>query len=198
MVRYTKEHKQQTRQRIIAKAGRRLKRNGIDGSGVATLMRDAGLTHGTFYAYFTSKDELVTTAVADQMRAQHENIVAQAAPGRAGLEQMIRWYFSPEQRDSIEDGCPNAALLDEIGRATDPTRQAYTEGALVLIDGFAARLAPHDPPSARLKSLGLLGMMAGTLQLSRALTDRHLADQLLEQGIRNALALIDADAEQHN
>lgn len=197
-MRYTKEHKQQTRQRIIAKAGRRLKRNGIDGSGVATLMRDAGLTHGTFYAYFTSKDELVTTAVADQMRAQHENIVAQAAPGRAGLEQMIRWYFSPEQRDSIEDGCPNAALLDEIGRATDPTRQAYTEGALVLIDGFAARLAPHDPPSARLKSLGLLGMMAGTLQLSRALTDRHLADQLLEQGIRNALALIDADAEQHN
>lgn len=197
-MRYTKEHKQQTRQRIIAKAGRRLKRNGIDGSGVATLMRDAGLTHGTFYAYFTSKDELVTTAVADQMRAQHENIVAQAAPGRAGLEQMIRWYFSPEQRDSIEDGCPNAALLDEIGRATDPTRQAYTEGALVLIDGFAARLAPHDPPSARLKALGLLGMMAGTLQLSRALTDRHLADQLLEQGIRNALALIDADTEQHN
>jgi TetR/AcrR family transcriptional regulator, transcriptional repressor for nem operon len=197
-VRYTKEHKQQTRQRIIATAGRRLKRNGIDGSGVATLMKDAGLTHGTFYAYFTSKDELVTTAVADQMRAQHENIVAQAAPGRAGLEQMIRWYFSPEQRDSIEDGCPNAALLDEIGRATDPTRQAYTEGALVLIDGFATRLAPHDPPSARLKSLGLLGMMAGTLQLSRALTDRHLADQLLEQGIRNALALIDADAEQHN
>lgn len=197
-MRYTKEHKQQTRQRIIAKAGRRLKRNGIDGSGVATLMRDAGLTHGTFYAYFTSKDELVTTAVADQMRAQHENIAAQAAPGRAGLEQMIRWYFSPEQRDSIEDGCPNAALLDEIGRATDPARQAYTDGALVLIDGFAARLAPHDPPSARLKALGLLGMMAGTLQLSRALTDRHLADQLLEQGIRNALALIDADAEQHN
>jgi hypothetical protein len=38
--------------------------------------------------------------------------------------------------------------------------------------------------------------MAGTLQLSRALTDRRLADQLLEQGIRNALALI--DAERHN
>lgn len=195
-MRYTKEHKQETKQRIIATAGRRLKRDGIDGSGVATLMKDAGLTNGTFYAYFTSKDELVATTVADQMRAQHENIVAQAAPGRPGLEQMIRWYFSTEQRDSIEDGCPNAALLDEIGRSTDTTRQAYTDGALVLIDGFAARLAPHDPPSARLKSLSLLGMLAGTLQLSRALTDQQLADQLLEQGIRNALALL--DAEQHN
>ncbi|MDX3697923.1 hypothetical protein PV726_48790 [Streptomyces europaeiscabiei] len=108
----------------------------------------------------------------------------------------MRWYFSPEQRDSIEDGCPNAALLDEIARSTDPTRQAYTDGALVLIDDFAARLAPHDPPSARLKSLSLLAMLAGTLQLSRALTDRQLADQLLEQGIRNALALLVAD--QHN
>uniref|UniRef100_UPI0021C8F8FC TetR/AcrR family transcriptional regulator n=1 Tax=Streptomyces sp. STR69 TaxID=1796942 RepID=UPI0021C8F8FC len=130
-------------------------------------------------------------AVADQMRAQHENIVAQAAPGRAGLEQIIRWYFSTDQRDDIEDGCPNAALLDEIARSTDTTRAAYTKGALTLIDGFAARLAPHDPPSARLKALSLLGMMAGTLQLSRAFTD-----QLLEQGSRNALALI--DAEQHN
>ncbi|MFG3035225.1 TetR/AcrR family transcriptional regulator [Streptomyces sp. NPDC048253] len=195
-MRYTKEHKQETRRRIVETAGRRLKRDGIDGSGVATLMKDAGLTNGTFYAYFASKDELVATAVADQLRTQHENIVARAAPGRAGLEQLIRWYFSAEQRGNVEDGCPNAALLDEIGRSTDRTRQAYTDGALVLIDGFATRLAPHDPPSARLKSLSLLGMMAGTLQLSRALTDRQLADQLLEQGIHNALALL--DAEQHD
>ncbi|MFI1359824.1 TetR/AcrR family transcriptional regulator [Streptomyces sp. NPDC020898] len=195
-MRYTKEHKQETRQRIIETAGRRLKRDGIDGSGVATLMKDAGLTNGTLYAYFTSKDELVAGAVADQMRAQHANIVAHVAPGRAGLEQLIRWYFSPEQRDSIDDGCPNAALLDEIARAADPTRQAYTDGVLVLVDDFAARLAPHDPSSARLRALGLLGMLAGTLQLSRALTDRQLSDQLLDQGIRNALALL--DAEQHN
>jgi AcrR family transcriptional regulator len=179
-VRYTKEHKQETRERIIATAGRRLKRNGIDGSGVATLMKDAGLTNGSLYAYFPSKDRLVAAAVADQMRAQHEKIAARAAPGRAGLEQIVRWYFSPEQRDNIEDGCPNAALLDEIARSTDPTRQAYTDGVLVLIDDFAARLAPRDPSSARLQALGLLGMLAGTLQLSRALTDRQLADRLLE------------------
>jgi AcrR family transcriptional regulator len=195
MVRYAKEHKQETRQRIITMAGRRLKRDDIDGSGVATLMKDAGLPNGTLYAYFTSKDELVAEAVADQMRVQHANIVEQAAPGRAGLEQMIRWYFSSEQRDTIEDGCSNAALLEEIGRSTDRTGQAYTDGVLVLIDGFAARLAPHDPPSAHVEALGLLGMMAGTLQLSRALTDRQLADELLEQGIHNALALLDAEQQ---
>jgi hypothetical protein len=90
------------------------------------------------------------------------------------------------------DGCPNAALLDEIGRCADATRQAYTDGVLVVIDGIAVRMAPEDPLSARVKALSLLGQMAGTLQLSRALTDRQLSDDLLEQGLHNALALVGA------
>jgi AcrR family transcriptional regulator len=193
MVRYTKEHKQETRERIMATAGRRLKRDGIEGSGVATLMKDAGLTNGAFYAHFASKDDLVAEAIADQLHALHANIVAQAEPGLAGLEQIVRWYLSAQHRDNPGDGCPNAALLDEIGRCGDATRQAYTDGVLVVIDGLAARIAPEDPPSARVKALSLLGLMAGTLQLSRALTDRQLSDKLLEQGLRNALTLAGAE-----
>ncbi|WP_406034908.1 TetR/AcrR family transcriptional regulator [Nocardioides sp. NBC_00163] len=193
MVRYTEEHKQETRQRIIATAGRRLKRDGIDGSGVATLMKDAGLTNGAFYRHFESKDSLVAEAITDQLHTLHANIVEQAEPGRAGLEQIVRWYLSAEHRDNPVDGCPNAALLDEIARSHEATRQAYTEGVLVVIDGLAARMAPDDPPLARVKALSLLGLMAGTLQLSRALADRQLSDDLLEQGLRNALSLLDAE-----
>ncbi|TCO44545.1 TetR family transcriptional regulator [Kribbella antiqua] len=194
MVRYTKEHKQETRQRIIATAGRRLKRDGIDGSGVATLMKDAGLTNGAFYAHFESKDSLVAAAIANELDTLHANLVAQAEPGRAGLEQIVRWYLSPDHRDNPVDGCPNAALLDEIARSGDDAiRQAYTDGVLVVIDGLAARMTPEDPASARVKALSLLGLMVGTLQLARALTDRQLSDNLLEQGLRNALALVDAE-----
>ena len=182
-MRYAKEHKQEIRQRIIATAGRRLKRDGIDGSGVATLMKDAGLTNGTFYNHFASKDDLVAIAVADQLHTLHANIVAQMEPGPAGLEKIVRWYLSAHHRDNPGDGC------------ADATRQAYTDGVLVVIDGLAARMTPEDPPSARVKALSLLGMMAGTLQLTRALTDRQLSDDLLEQGLRNALALV--NAEQH-
>ncbi|WP_329343682.1 TetR/AcrR family transcriptional regulator [Streptomyces sp. NBC_00663] len=192
MVRYGKEHKSETRRRIIETAGRRFKQDGIDASGISTLMKDAGLTNGAFYAHFESKDELVTTAIADQLKVQAESVVAQAAPGRAGLEQIVRAYLSPLHRDSLGDGCPNAALLDEIGRCTDATRQAYTDGVLVLVDGIAARMAPEAPSSARVKALSLLGLMAGTLQLARALTDSQLAHELLNQGISNALALLDA------
>jgi TetR/AcrR family transcriptional regulator, transcriptional repressor for nem operon len=190
VVRYAKEHKQATRRRIIEAAGRRLKRDGIDGSGVATLMADVGLTNGAFYAHFASKEDLVATAVADQVRTQAASLDA-VAPGRAGVEQLIRAYLSAEHRDSPEDGCPSAALLDEIGRCTDATKQAYTDGVVAFIDDISARLAPHDPPSARAKTLSVYALMVGTLQLSRALADRELADDILDQGIHNALTALD-------
>ena len=188
-MRYRKEHKQVTRQRIIETAGRRLKRDGIDGSGIATLMADAGLTNGAFYTHFESKEDLVATAIADQLREQRERLAA-VAPGRAGLEQVVRAYLSSEHRDNPEEGCPSAALLDEITRCADPTKQAYTDSVLAFIDDIAARLAPHDPPSARVKALSVYALMIGTLQLSRALADRQLADDILEQGIRNALVVL--------
>jgi TetR/AcrR family transcriptional repressor of nem operon len=194
MARYGKEHKLATRQRIIETAGRRLKRDGIDGSGVATLMADAGLTNGAFYAHFASKEDLVATAVSDQLRDQRERLAA-VAPGRAGIEQVVRAYLSPEHRDNPEDGCPSAALLDEIGRCAEPTRRAYTDSVLAFIDDFAARLAPHDPESARTTVLSVYALMVGTLQLSRALADRELSDAVLEQGISNALAVLNVKHE---
>ena len=189
MARYSTDHKQATRQRIIETAGRRFKRDGIDGSGVATLMADAGLTNGAFYAHFASKDDLVASTVTDQLRHQSTSLGARA-PDRAGVEQYLRDYLSVEHRDNPQDGCPSAALLDEIGRCPDTTKRAYTDGVLVIIDDISARLAPDNPPSARARALSVFALMVGTLQLSRALADRQLADEVLEQGIQNALTLL--------
>src|SRR5437588_574310 len=149
MVRYGKEHKQATRQRIIEMAGRRLKRDGIDGSGIATLMADAGLTNGAFYAHFDSKVDLVGNAVAEQLREQRESFSGQPA------EQIVRAYLSIQHRDHPEGGCASAALLEEIGRSTDAVKRVYTDGLLALIDDIAARLEPDDPQSARAKTLSV-------------------------------------------
>src|SRR5437660_5443715 len=184
MARYGKEQKQATRRRIIDTAGRRLKADGIAGSGVATLMADAGLTNGAFYAHFESKEDLVANALAEQLHQQRESFSAMS------IEQIVRAYLSIEHRDKPEDGCPSAALLDEIGRSTDATKRAYTDGRLGVIDDIAERLAPDDPRSARVKTLSVFALMVGTLEVSRALADRQLADEVLEQGIQTALALL--------
>jgi TetR/AcrR family transcriptional repressor of nem operon len=189
-VRYSKDHKQATRGRILEVAGRRFKQDGIDGSGVATVMSDAGLTNGAFYAHFKSKEDLVANVLADQLRAQRKSLDDQPSD-RAGLEAFVRAYLSLEHRDLFADGCPSAALLDEIARRPSETRDVFTDEVMEVVDDIAARLEPSDIEAARANALTVLGLMVGTLQFARALTDRDLSDRLLARGLETALKLLD-------
>ena len=191
MARYNKEHKEATRKRIIETAGRRFKRDGIDGSGIATLMADAGLTNGAFYAHFDSKDDLVTTIVGEELGRQAARI-AELPPGRAGLEAFVTWYLSRDHREHRDAGCPSAALLDELGRCASETKRAYTKGAKTILDEISARLDPEDPASALGTALALYAMLIGTMQLARALSDRKLSDAVLTEGIKTAMGMLAA------
>jgi TetR/AcrR family transcriptional regulator, transcriptional repressor for nem operon len=189
-MRYGKDQKPATRQRIVEAAGRRFKADGIDGAGVAAVMSDAGLTNGAFYGHFTSKEDLVANVLADQLRAQRHSVDAQPSD-RAGLEAFIRSYLSPQHRDRSADGCPSAALLDEIARRPAATREVFTDELRGVIDDIASRLDPTDAEAARTDALTIFGMMIGTLQLTRALTDRDLSDHLLARAVETALKLLD-------
>jgi AcrR family transcriptional regulator len=188
-MRYGKDQKQATRERILEAAGRRFKQDGIDGAGVAALMADAGLTNGAFYAHFDSKEDLVAHVLADQLHAQRQSVDAES-PDREGLEAFIRSYLSAEHRDQAADGCPSAALLDEIARRPAATRQVFTDELMGVIDDIAARLDPTDVAAARVDALTIFGLMVGTLQLARTLTDEDLSDQLLARGVETALTLL--------
>jgi TetR/AcrR family transcriptional repressor of nem operon len=181
-MRYAKDHKQATRRRIVDAAGRRFKADGIDGTGVAAVMSDAGLTNGAFYAHFKSKEDLVADVLADQVRAQCVSVDALPAD-RTALEAFIASYLSPEHRDHRAEGCPLAALLDEIARRPATTREAFTGELASYADAVASRLDPAD----REHALTLLALMVGTLQLARALTNRDLSDELLARGREVAL-----------
>jgi TetR/AcrR family transcriptional regulator, transcriptional repressor for nem operon len=192
-MRYSKDHKQATRQRILEAAGRRFKQEGIDGAGVAAVMSDAGLTNGAFYAHFASKEDLVANVLADQLRAQRQSFDAQP-PDRGGLEAFILSYLSPQHRDQCADGCPSAALLDEIARRPVATKQVFTDELMGVIDDIASRLDSTDAEASRTDALTLFGLMLGTLQLARALTDRDLSDQLLARGVETAMKLLNDPA----
>jgi TetR/AcrR family transcriptional regulator, transcriptional repressor for nem operon len=192
-LRYSKDHKQATRRRILEAAGRRFKQDGIDGAGIAAVMSDAGLTNGAFYAHFNSKEDLVANVLADQLRAQRESFDGERSD-RAGLEAFARAYLSSEHRDEFADGCPSAALLDEVARRPAGTRQVFTDELMAIVDDIASRLDPTDPASARADALTVFGLMVGTLQLARTLTDRELSDQLLARSIETALKLLDDSA----
>jgi TetR/AcrR family transcriptional regulator, transcriptional repressor for nem operon len=188
-LRYAKDHKQATRERILEAAGRRFKKDGIDGAGVAAVMSDAGLTNGAFYAHFKSKEDLVANVLADQLHAQCQNLSA-LPPGKPGLEMLVRLYLSPEHRKQYADGCPSAALLDEVVRRPRATKKVFTGEAIGIVDEIATRLDRADVEVARHDALALYGLLIGTLQLARALTDRELSDEALSAGVDAALELI--------
>jgi len=189
-MRYSKDHKQATRQRILEAAGRRFKQDGIDGAGVATVMSDAGLTNGAFYAHFSSKEDLVANVLADQLRAQRQSFDAQPSD-RGGLEAFVRSYLSPEHRDQFAEGCPSAALLDEIARRPTDTRDVFTEEVMGVVDDIASRIDPTDVEGGRADALTVFGLMIGTLQFARTLTDRELSDRVLARALETAIRLLD-------
>ena len=190
MARYGAEHKQATRRRMIETSGRRFKSDGIDGSGIATLVADAGLTNGAFYGHFSSKDDLVAAVVTDQLDAQVA--LLDSLPAGSGVEAFIRDYLSAAHRDDPAAGCPSAALLDEIGRCDGAIRQAYTAGVRSVIAAISRHLDDGDDHTspAEEQAIGLVGLLVGSLQLARALEDRELSDRVLAVAHANALKLL--------
>jgi TetR/AcrR family transcriptional repressor of nem operon len=191
MARYGPEHKEATRRRLIETAGRRFKSDGIDGSGIATLVADAGLTNGAFYGHFRSKDDLVASVVAQQLGDQVARVNALPA-GLASVEAFLGEYLSPAHRDDCAGGCPSAALLDEIGRCDDTTKQAYTEGARSMIAAIARHLEGDDAELTEARAIGVFTLLVGSLQAARAVTDPALSDRILEAAHANALTITGA------
>ena len=192
MARYASEHKDATRRRIIETAGRRLKCDGIDGAGIAALMSDAGLTNGAFYAHFASKDDLIAAVVTDQLETQAAAI-AQLPEGRGALVDYVRWYLSREHRDDIANGCPSAALLDEIARRSGEVAASYQRGVAVIVDEIAHRLARDwslEPALARTRAVGLMTVLISSMQLARAMAGEQVVEQILSAGIENARVLL--------
>jgi TetR/AcrR family transcriptional regulator, transcriptional repressor for nem operon len=94
-------------------------------------------------------------------------------------------------REQRADGCPSAALLDEVVRRPPATKKVFSGGLMSIVDEIASRLDPIDVEAARADALTLYGLLIGTLQLARSLTDRDLSGQILAGGVDAALKLLD-------
>ncbi|HUX71602.1 MAG TPA: TetR/AcrR family transcriptional regulator [Cellulomonadaceae bacterium] len=188
MARYGPEHKDLTRRRIVDAAGRRFKSDGLDGSGIATLVADAGLTNGAFYGHFASKDDLIASVVAQQLAEQTARVAALPA-GPGSVETFVSAYLSPGHRDDVAGGCPSAALLDEVGRSSDAIREAYTQGVRELVAAIGRHLDVTDEGERESRAIGLITLLAGALQAARAVTDRELSDRILAVTCAQAMAI---------
>lgn len=178
--------KEITHARIVDVAARAIRRSGYDGTGVADIMKEAGLTHGGFYAHFDSRDALLAEA-GDRARAESvalmSRVAASAPPGQA-LQTMMRAYLSPEHIAGIETGCPVAALASEMPRQSPQVRRAATNHIKEMIDVFARQMPDWGQPHAHERAMALVCALVGTATLARAVDDPTLSAALCAAALK--------------
>lgn len=190
MARYEKGRKGATRQQIIEIAARRFRAEGVDAVGVASLMADAGLTSGGFYAHFDSKEDLVKEAIAHAYLETSEGTAAKVGRGTYDLRAFIADYLSAGHRDHPEKGCPLAALSAEMVRRPTISREAFREGSAAIIDRIAAALpASTSEQDRRERAFAVFSHLLGVLQMARLVDDGPMSSAILDRGREDALRL---------
>jgi TetR/AcrR family transcriptional repressor of nem operon len=197
-MRYPKDHGQQTRRRIVENASYGLRQNGADGLSVVDLMKLVDLTHGSFYAYFKSRDALVIEALALAMdqTVDHWLDLTQGLPAEKGFDAVVESYLSPRHRNNAARGCALPALAADIGRSGPEARRIFAGRLEKMIDVIAGLLPKRSSTDARQAAAGAIATMVGSIVLARAAGDRRLSDTLLDAGrqaLRNQAASAGAE-----
>ena len=183
-MRYSREHKLETHARIVKKASVRLREKGAHGIGVADLMKDAGLTHGGFYAHFDSREALVIEAFAHAMDRSTERWrkLGEQTPPEKRLATIVDSYLTPVHRDDPGHGCSVPALAAEIARESPKTRKAFAAKLEQMIDMLAAQIPELPPKAARKQAIAAIATMMGTLVLARVAGSGEFSDEILGAG----------------
>jgi TetR/AcrR family transcriptional repressor of nem operon len=174
-MRVSKEKAAENRERILKAASRLIRERGISGAGVDALTEAAGMTHGSLYSQFGSKERLVEEALEYGISDS-----ALRMDGAATLGDYIGDYLTFSHRDTPWRGCPFAALACEMPHQSRAVRQRFTNGLRTMIKRLIGRMGPGLTPRQRYdEALAIGASLVGALVLARAVNDPKLSDDIL-------------------
>jgi TetR/AcrR family transcriptional repressor of nem operon len=172
-MRVSREQVAENREKILKAASRLFRARGFEAVTVAEIMNAADLTHGGFYGYFKSKDDLIAQALSHALAV---NLANEIEPAR-----FVAAYLSAGHRDNLVDGCTTASLAAETLRAGPEARAAMTEGLRQQLDRFTRNASGATSAERRKNAIGKWSAMVGALILARLSDDPQLSDEILEQ-----------------
>ncbi|WP_457390788.1 TetR/AcrR family transcriptional regulator [Roseateles sp. P5_E1] len=178
--------KEASHERIVSAAARAIRRSGYDGTGVADIMKEAGLTHGAFYAHFPSREAMLAEAAGlacAQAAAAVADAVAHTPPDKT-LETMLHAYLSKAHVEQVELGCPLAALGSETSRQAPEVRRVTTRHIKAMVDLIARQSPDWGQPAAHEHALVTLATMVGALLLARAVDEPALSSSMLDAALK--------------
>ncbi|WP_206951989.1 TetR/AcrR family transcriptional regulator [Trinickia acidisoli] len=195
-MRYSIEHKHETRERILDAAARLFRREGYGGSGIGPLTKEAGVTNGAFYGHFKSKSEAFRAVVLSGMEQLREAIATlKAEHGARWRRPFVAFYLGPRRTCELGESCALPSLSPEVMRADDETRAAYEKALLAIIEEVSSGLS-DVPGSGRCdrsdrddRAIALLALLSGGVTVARAVRDPALSERIANAVVRYATAL---------
>ena len=191
-MRYSVEHKAESRRRILEAARDLFRRGGFEGASIDQVMHRAGLTRGAFYAHFQSKDDLVRQVLdIESGLASTLHEAADADDPRGAALEALAGYLDPGQRTNNATGCPLVAHPVDAIRGGPDRMGGYTGRLNALIDGLQAVLGGDQ---TRDDAIRASVMAIGGSLLSAACSDVELADRIEAVSLDAVAAIIAPDA----
>lgn len=184
---YPAGHKEKTKIQILNSAGVAFRLNGIHATSLPQIMKGAGLTHGGFYNYFSSKEQLVSevcSKIVDDTLA-FLSTVAENSKNESKIDAVINFYLSSTHREDIQGGCIFPILTGEISRSNEYIRQVYSKELERFIE-FMSNLADKGTEVGST----LVSIMVGSLMLSRSTDSFIVSNRILSAGNKHAKELL--------
>ena len=189
-MRYQKDHKQQTNQRILRAAGRLFRKQGYAATGVDAVMRSAYLTAGGFYSHFHSKEDLLAETLDAVFREASIDRPPELSKlqGHEWLRAFTGFYLSAEHRNAADCGCPIPALAAEVARLGGRTREVFEQHLRRIIE-FIGKQFDEQPD--RRRAISTTALLAGAVLLARAVADETFSQEILETSRAAAMEAIE-------
>jgi TetR/AcrR family transcriptional repressor of nem operon len=177
----SKAEKARTHRRIVARAAKRFREEGLEGIGIAELMKEVGLTVGGFYKHFKSRDALVAEAVGSAFGTWKRQVDAAESGGPPiSYAKLIDNYLNEAHRDNPGTGCAIGALAEEIARSDKRTRALASEEIRNNLELLATLIPDKDKRAARRKAIMTYSALVGAISLARAVSDEALSREILK------------------
>jgi TetR/AcrR family transcriptional repressor of nem operon len=180
---HSKADKDDSHDRIVKIGAARFREEGLDGLGVAALMKEAGLTHGGFYRHFASREELVAEVVERALQDGGEavrRIGASERPPAEVLGLLVDAYLSAAHRDNLATSCAVTTLAGDVARSNERARSAYTQQVDVYLEVLVKLVTADKQKSRRTKAIAALSTLVGAVSMSRAVNDDALSREILK------------------
>jgi AcrR family transcriptional regulator len=189
---YPAHHREYVREKIVDSARRLFNRRGFDNVSIASIMADAGLTHGAFYSYFKSKSDLYAEALGcfftdPNWKHRWDGVHVDVAAGEAG-PQIVRAYLSRQHFDDVENSCPMVALPSDVARSDKRVKEAF-EVAFRAMVGLLGREVKGTAALREDDAMAVAALCIGGMVVARSLNDVEFSDRLRAATTKTALQI---------